>query len=289
MKAGAFADYAATSGRRTYDLWAMDDASPPTAAELGISDAQYERIVHDLQRRHGAGGPTAPQRDGGKRSISQPVHFAVFGLIVMMVVLISRGVGTGHDEPTYAFMSTRDGVQPVTYSSCAPVQVAVYPAGGPSDAEELVREAVAQVRAASGLDIVVLGSFGGHAPNWNFEAAPITLVDPISVSWQDGDAIARMTEHVVGLGGSPITTSPYGTRYRVAGTIALSRDFYKELDERGEHDLALAVLLHEFGHVLGLAHVDSPGELMYDGNNGRTSFGPGDLKGLRLLGQGPCI
>jgi hypothetical protein len=167
--------------------------------------------------------------------------------------------------------------------------VAVYPAGGPPDAEALVREAVAQLRAATGLDIVVIGSYGGHAPNWNFAAAPITIADPISVSWQDGDAIAEMTSDIAGLGGSRIVTSPSGTRQWVAGTIALSRDFYRQLSERGDHDEALAVLLHEFGHVFGLGHVDSSGELMYHDNIGRTSFGAGDLAGLRLLGQGPCI
>ena len=213
---------------------------------------------------------------------------AVLGLIVV-VVLMSRGTSAAHGEPTYAFMATTDGTHPVTYSSCAPVQVAVYPAGGPSNAEELVREAVAQVRAATGLDIIVLGSFGGHDPNWNFEAAPITAVDPISVSWQDGEAIAQLTDDIAGVGGSRMLTSPYGTRYRAAGTVALSRSYFAELEERGEDDKALAVLLHEFGHVFGLAHVDSPRELMYHDNLGRTSFGAGDLEGLRLLGQGPCI
>ena len=48
------------------------------------------------------------------------------------------------------------------------------------------------------------------------------------------------------------------------------------------------MLLHEFGHVIGLDHVDSPRELMHEGNNDLTSFGPGDLEGLRLLGKGPC-
>lgn len=49
------------------------------------------------------------------------------------------------------------------------------------------------------------------------------------------------------------------------------------------------MLLHEFGHVFGLAHVDSPGELMYRRNVGRTTFGPGDREGLRRLGRGPCV
>ncbi len=181
------------------------------------------------------------------------------------------------------------GDQPVAYSSCRPVQVAVYPAGGPSDAEALVREAVGVLRSATGLDIVVTGAFGGHAPNWNFEAAPITPTDPISVSWQDASTIPDMTDNVAGRGGSHSFTTPTGTRVRVAGTIALSRGTYAELEQRGDHDEALAILLHEFGHVLGLAHVDSPGELMYEDNIGRTTFGPGDLEGLRLLGRGPCV
>jgi hypothetical protein len=49
------------------------------------------------------------------------------------------------------------------------------------------------------------------------------------------------------------------------------------------------VLLHEFGHVFGLDHVDSPRELMSETDHDVMSFGPGDLEGLRLLGQGPCI
>jgi len=267
----------------------MAEPSPPTAAELGISDSEYERILGDLRRRHGARGQPVPRPRPATRRLPPWLPLAVLGAIAV-VALLPRVVAAGPHgrEPAYAFLEAA-GNQPVTYSSCHPVQVAVYPAGGPPDAEQLVREAVAKMRDATGLDIVVIGAFGGHAPNWNFEAAPITVVDPISVSWQDGDAIAELTDDVAGLGGSPVITSPSGTRQRVAGTIALSSSYYTLLAERGDHDEALAVLLHEFGHVFGLDHVNSPGELMNEDNIGRTSFGPGDLEGLRLLGQGPCI
>ena len=269
----------------------MDEDHPDdpirTAADLGLSGVQYERILRDLERRRGSGGP-APRESRDKRDGFKQ---AVLGVVVLAFILlvVVRVVGPTEREPEYAFLVTRDRTHPVTYSSCRPLQVAIYPAGGPSDAEQLVNEAVAQMRAATGLDIVVIGAFGGHAPNWNFEAAPITLVDPVSVSWQDGDAIDRMTNDIAGLGGSPTVTSAHGTEYRVAGTIALSRDFFARMEEQGRHDLALAVVLHEFGHVLGLAHVDSPDELMSQSNVGRTSLGVGDRQGLRLLGQGPCV
>lgn len=109
------------------------------------------------------------------------------------------------------------------------------------------------------------------------------------MSWQDGSAIAEITDDTAGLGGSRVLTNPDGSQRLVAGTIALSRDYYAELEDRGDRAQAMAVLLHEFGHVLGLAHVQDAGELMNEDNLGRFSFGPGDLEGLRLLGQGRCF
>jgi len=260
----------------------MDEPSLPSAAELGVSDVEYERILRDLRRRSGAvEPPTAPVR----RRRSRRLPLAAVGLIAV-VALLPR-LGTGDPEPEYAFLQTDHG-QPVTYSSCRPVQVAVYPAGGPPDAEELVRDAVAQVRAATGLDIVITGVFGGHAPNWNFEAAPVHPDDPISVSWQDGAAIAQLTDHVAGVGGSRIIPGRNGSRHLGAGTVALSREYYALLTERRDRGRELAVLLHELGHVFGLAHVGSRNELMYKDVTDRSSYGPGDLEGLRLLGHGPC-
>ena len=133
------------------------------------------------------------------------------------------------------------------------------------------------------------GVFGGHAPNWNFEAGPTHPEDPISVSWQDGGAIEQLTDHVAGLGGSRTVVGRDGVRRYVAGTVALSRDYYRELHERGDRDKALAVLLHELGHVSGLGHVDSDQELMHGGGTEVDTFAAGDLQGLRRLGRGPCM
>jgi hypothetical protein len=46
--------------------------------------------------------------------------------------------------------------------------------------------------------------------------------------------------------------------------------------------------MHELAHVVGLAHVDDPRELMYADNLGHQAFGPGDLTGLAALGRGRC-
>jgi predicted Zn-dependent protease len=76
----------------------------------------------------------------------------------------------------------------------------------------------------------------------------------------------------------------------VTGIVALDTPTMRRVLQRSDGRLAArAILMHELGHVVGLAHVDDPGELMYDDNVGRTSFGPGDLRGLAALGRAPCI
>ena len=53
-----------------------------------------------------------------------------------------------------------------------------------------------------------------------------------------------------------------------------------------------ALLMHELGHVVGLDHVGSTGQLMYPTVLSRpdTDFGSGDLRGLRLVGRSAgCI
>ena len=50
------------------------------------------------------------------------------------------------------------------------------------------------------------------------------------------------------------------------------------------------VILHELGHLMGLGHVRTRGELMHPSGGGVVDFGPGDLEGLRQLGaEGGCI
>ena len=58
----------------------------------------------------------------------------------------------------------------------------------------------------------------------------------------------------------------------------------------GDDNKARAVLLHELGHLVGLAHVTDPYQVMYDSNvYPLPSYRSGDRRGLALLGTGPCF
>jgi hypothetical protein len=83
---------------------------------------------------------------------------------------------------------------------------------------------------------------------------------------------------------------PFARRY-VSGVVYLDGpDLAGVLRRRTGWAQTRAIVMHELGHMVGLAHVDSDAELM-DGDNdsGITDFGPGDREGLRQLGSGPCF
>lgn len=75
----------------------------------------------------------------------------------------------------------------------------------------------------------------------------------------------------------------------LTGRVVLDVDTFTRLSRKPHgRPIAQAIVMHELGHLVGLAHVDDPGELMHSSNLERLDFGPGDRAGLALLGQGPC-
>jgi hypothetical protein len=67
----------------------------------------------------------------------------------------------------------------------------------------------------------------------------------------------------------------------------LDRDLFASFDA-AEAVTAQAIVDHELAHVVGLGHVEDPGELMYEHALERTTYGPGDREGLARLGSVDC-
>jgi hypothetical protein len=187
-----------------------------------------------------------------------------------------RGVGS------YAFMQTQRGSdEPVAYDPCRPVEVLVNPQGAPDNYDELVDTGLAHTGAATGLKFTRVGVTSDRV-----NAGGLAQRRPILISWATPEEVPDLAGDVAGIGGSAAAGPPGRMRY-VTGQVTLDRDLFATFGA-DQTQYAQAIVDHELGHVVGLGHVKDPGELMYEDNLGRTTYGPGDREGLARLGSVDC-
>ena len=176
-------------------------------------------------------------------------------------------------DGAYAFLETRSNGSPLGFSPCREIDYVVNPAGAPDNWAELVSIAIREVSDATGLQF----EDQGVTDDRNFSER----ID----SSGNADALA---DDVAGVGG-PTLIQRGNLRSFASGSVILDTDITDRLDRQfGGGNAQLGLLLHELGHLVGLDHVDDPDELMYPTATSMTSFGPGDLQGLSLLGAIPC-
>jgi len=189
----------------------------------------------------------------------------------------------------HAFMHVKDGV-PVRYDPCRPIHYVVNPAGGPLETMRVVQQAVTSISENTGLSFVSDGLTDETVPadrqtvqveRYGNRWAPVLIGFAPSGS-------SGLTTEIAGLGGSAVVETGAGARL-VTGTITLNSDEYARLSSRGDQQEQTTILLHELGHVVGLAHVDDAGQLMWAQNRGQVLYGQGDLAGLAEAGRGPCF
>ncbi|WP_248582191.1 matrixin family metalloprotease [Nocardioides sp. InS609-2] len=203
------------------------------------------------------------------------------GLSRLGVIAPSAGDGT------YAFIATqRGGREPVGYDPCSEIRVEVNAVGAPANWKSLVARAIDHVGSASGLKLV----YAGETDNRDVEQVGEPGNATVLVMWATEEDFPVLEGQVAGVGGSSAVERRSGHREFVSGRIVLDRDAFEAYDG-GDLQIAVdqAIVDHEFGHVVGLDHVDDPGELMAPETDGRQlSWGPGDREGLELLGAIDC-
>ncbi|MGY6499461.1 MAG: peptidase [Acidimicrobiales bacterium] len=195
---------------------------------------------------------------------------------------------------SFAFMRLQDdGVTPVVYDPCRPISIVVNESGAPPQARALLDDALVRMTETTGLQFEIERRTS-EVPQ---PERPAYLPDlygdrwaPVLVAWTDEETIPRLDGYM-GLGGSTAVVADDGTWVYVSGTVYLhTQTFVEVLAEPHGWELARGTVLHEFGHVVGLDHVDDQRELM-DHRNHRyvVDFQSGDLAGLSHLGQGACV
>ncbi len=185
-------------------------------------------------------------------------------------------VRSGEGSFSYA-MTQSDGVSPVGFDPCEPIEIVINPLNAPDGYAEMVDTAAERTSDASGLTLTVVGEtddrdFSGRGPG-----------EPVVVGWSHEDEVEELAGDVRGLGGST-SIQQFGQRRYVSGMVVVDTEG-TSFDVGGR--IAQAIMDHEFAHLMGLGHVEDSGELM-NPRPTRLSYGPGDLEGLASLGAIEC-
>lgn len=182
---------------------------------------------------------------------------------------------------TYRFLHSVDG-KPGQWAACTPVPVVANFAGAPAGSEALLRTALARISDATKTPWILEGTTTERAPSmrasrpWADLARYGNRYAPVLVSWAErthdaeGDAIAY--------GGAAYNVTPSGLR-AVTGSVTLDPAW-----NPGPTRL-LTTLLHELGHVAGLAHVDDRNQVMFPIIQSFDRFQAGDVAGLARVGS----
>ncbi|GHG58073.1 hypothetical protein GCM10012320_31510 [Sinomonas cellulolyticus] len=201
-------------------------------------------------------------------------------------------VAMPREDGPHTFLVTRSDDGPAGYSPCRPLHYTVNPAGAPPGAVELVDRAASRIAAASGF-LLRRDSPTDETASFDRPAyQPKRYGDrwaPVVVGFSTPEQTPRLAGKTAGLGGSAAIERPGTEPALVTGAIVLDApDLSSVLARPGGAALAEAIVLHEFGHVMGLGHVSAAGELMAESNTGQLDLGPGDRAGLAEISAAPC-
>ena len=195
--------------------------------------------------------------------------------------------GTGYQ---FLAKSTSTG-GPVTWSPCRPVHYVVREANQPTGGSDLLQQAIAVTSGATGLRFVSDGATdegpSAERPSYQPDRYGKRWA-PVLIAWATPAEVPDFAGDVAGEAGPARITTSAGDDTYVSGTVYLDPAKFSQALTAHDPEGARAVILHELGHLVGLAHVPDPAALMFATNIGQTAYSLGDQVGLAALGSGPC-
>lgn len=198
---------------------------------------------------------------------------------------------TGKGAASHAFLHERDDGSPLTWSPCRPIRYVVRPDHAPAGGGALLTGAFAAVSRATGLAFEPEGGTD-EAPSFDRELyQPDRYGDrwaPVLVAWVTPQEVPDFHADIAGKAGPASVSTSEGDQAYVSGVVMLDPASIVAARAGGGQAAAKAIVLHELGHLVGLAHVGDRTQLMFPQSGRVTTYGRGDLAGLAALGNGPC-
>jgi hypothetical protein len=195
---------------------------------------------------------------------------------------------------SYRFIAMQDdGITPVTWSPCRPIHYVIRVANSPKGGSDAIDRTFARAAAATGLTFVNDG-VTDEAPMKQRDAyLPDRYGDrwaPVLVAWATPDEVPDFGVDIAGEAWAIRAETPSGDSAYISGIVHLDPAKFKQARNRAGAAVAESVLIHEVGHLVGLAHVNDPSQIMWPRGNskGLTEYQAGDLAGLSQLGRGTC-
>ncbi|MBI1352086.1 MAG: matrixin family metalloprotease [Actinomycetales bacterium] len=231
---------------------------------------------------------------GPRLAAAKPVNGPTPGLEESSTPLGTPPPMTGAPSASFRFENTRaDGVAPVTWSPCRPIHYVIRELHSPPGGRQALLQAIATVAAATGLKFVDDGATDEPPSGQREPYQPERYGDrwaPVLIAWATPEEVPDFGVDIAGEAGAVRVTTPSGDSTYVSGVVYLDPAKYTQIAARSGQAVADSVILHELGHLVGLAHVNDQNQLMWPRGNlaGLTTYQAGDAAGLRSLGSGPC-
>jgi hypothetical protein len=282
----------------------MDDAPwppPPPRAGAGPSAARPTPPVSPPPRPD-AGPPWQSLEPPLRRRTGRIVLAAIIaaGLIATAIGTFGGGAAVRHltaGSGAYKFLRVGPGGVPIRWDPCAPIRYQVNLSAAPNGALDDVRQAVARMASATGDRFVYEGTTTRTADQQIgrvFQTGSTTSRWlPVLITWVPHAHFDFLvdTKRATAFGMPQAGDGADAQTYE-SGVVAMDAGGHLPPGFTGRFSDGV-VLMHELGHVMGLAHVGDGNEVMWSPNVhdagppnlAVSDWGPGDLRGLQILGQ----
>jgi hypothetical protein len=262
-------------------------------ASTGAPEAE-QRITLQLKASNGWVPQTSAVTDNtGRFTLAVPTHWygthtwrahadgdashAPADSATTRAVTVTKGYSPAGSSTSYKFISS------ARWNPCKVIPYWVNPNRMPSDGLDSVKNSMRSVTAATGIKFSYQGATS-QVPFTDTAGRGLPAYG-VNIAWTTPSQVPALAGSTAGWGGSisrSVNDGPY-VFYR--GGIALDATWDRtQYPSSSRTPYLRDLIMHETGHVIGLAHVDDSGQVMRPTVTTATRYGAGDLAGFMRLG-----